>query len=578
MEEILKQDKSKSNKEKALFEKLLAQDLSNRKLKENEIITGVVSSIGKKHVFIDFPAKAEGAIPIAEFKLAKELEKIKVGEKIQILLEKIENVSGEVVISRQKAIRLAAWKKMEKAFENKEEVTGMIVSRCRGGMIVDVESCLCFLPGSQIDLKPLKNFDHLMKKKQTFEVVKLDRKRGNIVVSRRSIMERIRDNDRDELLAKIKEGDIVNGTVKNLTDWGAFIDIAGGIDALLHITDCSHQRINKPSDLMSIGDSIKCVVSKIDNETKKVSVSVKDLTESPWLNKIDNYKPGKIYDAVCTRVMEYGVFSKLDDDVEGLIHSSELSYTRKNLHPGKVLSVSQKIKVLVLEIDKAKKRLSLSYKRTFENPWDTFAKTVKPNDILTGKIKSVVDYGMFISINFKNGKPSELEGLCHIKNVHFDEKEIHLKKFKKGMDVKFVVLEYSVPDEKIQLGIKQLDPFEDPYSFFNDKAVNDIITVTVDHIDQKGVWVNAGPKNFRVLIKKNQLAKEENQRQRYNKGDRLDAVITELGSRKVSLSIKKLEEQLTAEAVKKYGSKDSGALLGEILGPLLKKKTSNKKK
>ena len=286
MEEILKQDRSKSHKE---FEKLLSEDLNNRKLKEGEIITGVVSSIGEKHIFIDISAKSEGVIPIEEFKLTKEIDKIEVGSKIDVLLEKIENFSGDVVISREKARRAKTWKKMEKAFENKEDVKGIIISRCKGGFVVDVDSCLCFLPGSQVDLKPLKNFDHLMKVPLTFECVKLDKKRGNIVLSRRSILEKIRDKDKDKIISKIKEGSVVQGTVKNLTEWGVFIDL-NGVDALLHITDISWSRINKPSELLSIGQSIKVKITKIESKTKKISVSVKHLTEDPYSKIINKYE------------------------------------------------------------------------------------------------------------------------------------------------------------------------------------------------------------------------------------------------------------------------------------------------
>ena len=564
MEEILKQDKSKSHKE---FEKLLAEDLSNRKLKEGEVVTGVVSSIGKKHVFIDISAKSEGAIPIEEFKLTKELDSIVVGAKVEVLLEKIENFSGDVVISREKARRVKTWKKMEKAFENKEEVKGIIISRCKGGFVVDVNSCLCFLPGSQIDLKPLKNFDHLMKTPQTFECVKLDKKRGNIVLSRRSIMERIRDKDRDKIISKIKEGDIVQGTVKNLTEWGVFIDLQG-VDALLHITDISWSRINKPSELLSIGQSIKVKVTKIEPKTKKISVSVKHLTEDPYTKIINKYEIGKKYPAIVTKVQDYGCFAKLEDGLEGLIHQSELSWTKKMIHPGKVLSTSQKIDVKLLEIDTEKRRLSLSYKKTLVNPWIKFAQDNKVGDASEGTVKNITDYALFISIN-----NTELDGMIHYKDLSWLEKETELEKYKKNQNIKFKILEINQESEKIRLGIKQLD--DDPFEFFINKKISDIVTVTVNYASQNGIYVNVGKKNLTILIKKNQLAKEvENQRpSRFVKGDKLDVLITELDSekRKISLSIKALEEKQTKEAVQKYGSKDSGGVLGEILGPLLKK-------
>ncbi len=570
MEEILKQDKSRSHKE---FEKLLSEDLSNRKLKEGEIITGVVSSIGEKHIFIDISAKSEGVIPIEEFKLTKEIDKIEVGSKIEVLLEKIENFAGDVVISREKARRAKTWGKLEKAFENKEEVKGIIISRVKGGFVVDVDSCLCFLPGSQVDLKPLKNFDHLMRVPLTFECVKLDKKRGNIVLSRRSILEKIRDKDKDKIISKIKEGSIVQGTVKNLTEWGVFVDL-NGVDALLHITDISWSRINKPSELLSIGQSVKVKVTKIESKTKKISVSVKHLTEDPYSKIINKYEIGHTYEAVITKVQDYGCFAKLEEGLEGLIHQSELSWTKKNVHPGKVLSTSQKIKVILLEKDIEKRRLSLSYKKTLINPWKKFAQDHKVGDEFEGIIKNITDYALFVSII-----NTELDGMIHYKDLSWSEKDFELEKYKKNEQIKFKILEINQENEKIRLGIKQLS--NDPFKFFMNKNLSDIVTVVVNHSSQNGIHVQVGRGNLSILIKKNQLAKEiENQRpSRFVKGDKLDAIITELDKekRKVSLSIKALEEKQAKEAVKKYGSKDSGGVLGEILGPLLKKKSKSKK-
>ena len=571
MEQVIKADKSKPHKE---FEQLLSQDLNSRKFKEGEITTGIVSEIGKKFIFVDLGLKSEGAIPIEEFKLTKEIDKIKVGSKIEILLEKLENKSGDVVISREKARKAHSWKKMEKAFENQEEVNGIIISKCKGGFVVDVESCLCFLPGSQIDLKPLKNFDHLMRVPQKFICVKLDKKRGNIVLSRRAIMEKIRDHDRDKIIAKIKEGDVVEGTVKSLVDWGAFIDL-NGVDALLHITDISWGRIIKPSELLSVGQSIKAKIIKIEEGSKKISLGVKQLQEDPYLKSINNFEKGKNYSATVTKVQDYGCFAKLDNSegLEGLIHQSELSWTKRNIHPGKVLSTSQKIEVQILDKDIEKRRLSLSYKNTLINPWTKFTKDYKVGDVAEGTVKNITDYALFISI-----KNSELDGMIHYKDINWSEKETELQKFKKNQLVKFKILEINQEKEKIRLGIKQLA--EDPFETFLNKKVSDVITVIVDSTSKNGIYVNAGKKDLPILIKKNQLAKEvENQRPaRFAKGNKVDAMITEISKekRKVVLSIKALEEKETKEAVKKYGSRDSGGVLGEILGPLLKNKTKKK--
>ena len=566
MEEILKQDKSKSHKE---FEKLLSEDLGNRKFKEGEITTGTVEEIGKKFVFIDLGLKSSGAIPIEEFKLTKEIDKIEVGSKVDVLLEKIENRDGEVVVSREKARRAKSWKKMEKAFETKEEVTGIILSKVKGGFAVNVDSCLCFLPGSQVDLRPLKNFDHLMKVPQTFECVKMDKKRGNIVLSRRAIMERIRDKGRDELISKLKEGDIVQGIVKNLTDWGVFVDL-NGIDALLHITDISWSRINKPSELLSIGQSIKVKITKIETVKKKISVSIKHLTEDPYSKIINKYKIGKKYPAIVTKVQDYGCFAKLEEGLEGLIHQSELSWTKKNIHPGKILTTSQKIEVILLEKDIEKRRLSLSYKNTMVSPWIKFVQDHKVGDKFEGTVKNITDYGLFVSI-----KNTELDGMIHYKDLSWSGKDSELEKYKKNQIVKFKILEINQENEKIRLGIKQLT--DDPFDFFMNKKLTDTVTAIVDQSSKNGIYVHVGNKNLSILIKQNQLAKEiENARpSRFARGDKVDAMIIELDKDKkiVALSIKALEEKQEAVLKKKYGSKDSGGVLGEILGPLIKKKS-----
>ena len=572
MEVTSKQEKSKSHQE---FKKLLSEDLGNRKFKEGEIANGIISEIGKKFVFVDLGLKSEGAIPIDEFKLAKELDKIKVGQKIEILLEKIENFSGEVVVSREKARKANSWKKMEKAFESKKEVQGNIISKCKGGFVVDVDSCLCFLPGSQVDIKPLKNYDHLMNKPQTFEICKIDKKRTNIVLSRRSILERIRDKDRDQIVSKLNEGDVVQGNVKNLTDWGAFIDL-DGVDALLHITDISWSRINKPSELLSIGQSLKVKIIKIEPDTKKISVGIKQLTEDPYVKAINNYEIGKRYDAIVTKVQDYGCFAKLENGLEGLIHQSELSWTKKNIHPGKVLTTSQKIQVEILEKDSEKRRISLSHKRTLPNPWTKFIEKYKVGDQIEGIIKNITDYALFISID-----NSDLDGMVHYKDLDWSEKDTELEKYKKTQKLKLKIVEINQEKEKIRLGLKQLT--DDPFEFYANKKVSDIVTLIVSSSGNNGIYVSPSKNITSVLIKRNQLAKEtENARpSRFARGDKVDAMIVELDKekRKVVLSIKALEEKEMKEVVKKYGSKDSGGILSDIFdfSKVKTKKEKNKK-
>ena len=563
MEENIEQNKSKSHKE---FEKLLTEDLNSRKFKENEITTGVIEEIGKKFVFIDLGLKSSGAVPIEEFKLTKELDKISVGSKIEVLLEKIENKNGEIVVSREKARRAKSWKKLQSCLEKSEQVDGEIVSKTKGGAIVDIDSVLAFLPGSQMDIRPLKSIDHLLRVPQKFLIVKIDSKRGNVIVSRRAILEKSRNESRAKRLEKIKVGDVVSGIIKNVTSFGAFVDLSG-IDALLHITDISYSRIDKPSDLLDVGQTIKCVVTKI--EDSRVSVSLKDMFEDPYKNAIKKYKVGQRVEVTVSKTMDFGVFATLEEGLEGLCHQSCLSHIKKNIHPSKVVSTSQKIQMEIIEIDVEKRRIGLSLKNCLPNPWTEFKKTYKVGDSCEGIIKNITDYGLFVSI-----KETELDGMIHYKDLSWGEKDSELEKYKKNQTINFKILEIDQENEKIRLGVKQLT--SDPFEFFENKKIGDVVTAIVDSSAKNGIYVHVGNKNFSIFIKQNYLAKEvENARpSRFVRGDKVDAMIVELNhSKKIALlSIKALEEQQTKEAVKKYGSKDSGGVLGEILGPLIKKK------
>ena len=573
MEILNEKSKKDSSKE---FEKLLTKDLSNRKFVEGDVISGTITKIDNKYCFVDVGAKSEGIIPIDEFKLTKEIDKIKIGSKIEVLLEKLESYSGELVVSREKARKVHAWKKMEKAYENKEEVEGQILSKCKGGFVVSVDSCLCFLPSSQVDLKPLKNIDHLMKTPQVFECVKLDKKRGNIVLSRRSILEKKRNITKDELLEKIKEGDIVNCVVKNLTDWGCFVDI-NGIDALCHITDISYSRVNKPSDLINLGQTLKVKIIKIDPETKKVSVSVKDLHEDPYIKAEKEYKVGSIYPATISKVTEYGAFATLGDGLEGLIHSSEISWTKKNVSARKILSNSQKINVVFLEIDKDKRRISLSYKQTLPNPWKEFAEKNKVGDVVNCVEKNITDYALFLTVD-----NSIIDGMVHYRDLDYSENEEDLKKYKKNEKVKAKILEINIENEKLRLSIKSLQ--KDPFDFFDNKKVKDIITVKVKEVQDNGIKVKIPETELDFIIKKNQIAtnKEDARPSRFAKGDSLDVMIIELSKekRKVSLSIKSLEEEQKKEVLKKYGSVDSGKSLpfADLFRRVKKKKEDKSEK
>ena len=561
------------------FENLLKEDFKKRDLKEGAIVKATISEIGKKFIFVDLKAKSEGIIPIEEFKITKELEGLKVGSKVEVYLERIEGFKGEIVVSREKARRMSSWKRMEKAFKDEEEVEGVITSRTKGGMIVNIDSCLCFLPGSQIDTKPLKNFeiDELMNVPLKFLCVKLDKIRGNIVVSRRSILEKSKSEDLKNILSKIKEGDVVEGKVKAILDWGAFIDL-NGADALLHVTDLSYSRVKKPSDLLSVGETIKVKIIKIDNQTKRISCGVKQMHPDPYDKLEKKFKLNEVYKGVVTKCVEYGAFVRLGDGLEGLVHSSEIDWTKKNVNPSKVLSPSQEISVKIIEIDAEKRRISLSYKATLENPWEKLVRESPVGSIVKAKVKNIADFGIFLNI-----ENSSLSGLLHYKDISWEEKEEDLKKYKKNDIIKAKVVEIDKEKEKIRLSIRHLQ--KDPFDYFKDKKNGEVITAKVQSVLKNGIKVSPGNDDkLQMTIKKNNLAKDpENCRPEvFNPGNKVDCMIVDLDleKRKVNLSIKELEIQNEKIAIKKYGKdgSSSGAILGDILGKVFSSKKTNPKK
>ena len=568
-----------SNKNTKEFENLLKEDFKKRDLKEGSIVKATISEVGKKYIFVDLKAKSEGVIPVEEFKITKELEGLKVGSKIDVYLERIEGIKGEIIVSREKARRMSSWKKMEKAFNDQEEVEGMITSRCKGGMIVNIDSCLCFLPGSQVDTKPLKNYeiDDLLNVPLKFLCVKLDKIRGNIVVSRRAILEKTKSQDLKNVLSKIKEGDIVEGKVKAILDWGAFIDL-NGADALLHVTDLSYSRVKKPSDLLSVGETIKVKIIKIDNQTKRISCGVKQMHPDPYENLEKKFKLNEVYKGIVTKCVDYGAFVRLGEGLEGLVHSSELDWTKKNINPSKILSPSQEINVKIIEIDAEKRRISLSYKSTLENPWDKLVKDNPVGSIVSAKVKNITDFGSFLTIENSN-----LIGLLHYKDISWEEKEEDLKKYKKNDSIKAKIVEIDREKEKIRLSIRQLE--KDPFEYFNSKKNGEVITVKVQQVLKNGIKVSPGNEDkIQITIKKNHLAKDiENCRPEiFNPGNKVDCMIIDLDKekRKINLSIKELEIQNEKLAIKKYGKdgSSSGAVLGDILGKVFKSKKNKDKK
>ena len=562
-----KQTSKTSNKE---FESLLAKDFKDRKLKENEIIKATVTEIGKSYVIVDAKAKAEAMIPIEEFKNDDELKKLKVGSTIDVYLERIENFKGEIVISREKARRMVAWKKMEKIFENQEIIEGYITGKIKGGYICTVNGLPTFMPASQIDVRPLKKIDHLMNVPVKVIATRIDRSRGNVCTSRRAVLEKDKNAEVKEMLKNIKEGDIVNNAkVKATTDWGVFLDI-NGLDALLHVSDLSHGRVKKPSELVTIGQNIKVKITKIDKSTNRISASIKALTEDPYENISKKYKIGEVYEGTCTKLMDYGAFVKLEEGVEGLIHNSELSWESKNVNPSKILSVSEKIKVKIVSIEQENKRISLSYKATLENPWNDVKKQI--GAIIDVKIKNVTEKGIFATL--ENG----LTGMVFYRDVSYNDQEQDLSKFKKNESIKVKVID--VKDEKIKLSIKALD--KDPMDYLkdNNKKVGDIITTRIHSVMANGVKVSIDPdKKLIATIKKAELAKDSSDARPevFSKGNALDAKIMDLNydKRKIVLSVKAAQIEEEKSLVAKFGK---GAKAGATLKSIFEKALSGRKK
>ena len=557
------------------FQSLLDQDFKDRKLKENEIIKATVTEITKNFIVVDCKAKMEGMIPIEEFKNDDELSKLKIGSQIDVYLERIESFKGEIVISRDKARKMKAWKKLEKVFETQEELTGYITGKVKGGFIANVEGLPCFMPSSQIDVRPLKRIDHLMNTPVKVVATRIDKNRGNVCVSRRAVLEKSKNAEITEALKNIKEGDIVeDAVVKATTDWGIFLDI-NGIDALLHVSDLSHGRVKKPADLVTIGQKLKVKITKIDKKTNRVSASIKALTADPYDNIEKNYKVGEIYEGVVTKIMDYGCFVKIEDGIEGLIHNSELDWTNRNIKPSKILSVSQSIKFKIVNIEKTTKRISLSYKATQENPWEKIQEQVGKEVKI--KINNITDKAIFGELI-----ESGLAGMLHYKEIYYEENVDNLKKFKKNDVLSVKILE--IKDDKIRFSKRALD--YDPLSWFkdNNKKVGNIITTRINEVSKTGVRVSVDKdKKLIVTIRKADLAKDaaDARPEVFAPGNALDAKITELDlkTRRVKLSVKaaQIDEEKSLIAKFGEGATKSGATLKGIFEKAIGKKDKKEK-
>ena len=557
------------------FQSLLDKDFEDRKLKENEIIKATVSEITKNFIVVDCKAKMEGMIPIEEFKNDSELEKLKIGSQIDVYLERIESFKGEIIISRDKARKMKTWKKMEKVFETQGEMTGYITGKIKGGFITEVEGLSCFMPSSQIDVRPLKKIDHLMNTPIKVMATRIDKNRGNVCVSRRAVLEKSKNAEITEALKNIKEGDIVdNAIVKATTDWGIFLEI-NGIDALLHVSDLSHGRVKKPSELVTIGQKLKVKITKIDEKTNRVSASVKALIEDPFDNIEKKYKIGEIYKGVVTKIMDYGCFIKIEEGVEGLVHNSELDWTNRNINPNKVLSVSQNIDFKIVNIDKETKRISLSYKATLKNPWEKVKNLVGKETKI--KINNITDKAIFAEI-----VESKLSGMLHYKEISYQENVEELKKFKKNEILNVKVLE--VKDDKIRFSKRALE--KDPLDWFKDnkKKVGDIVTTRIHEVLKTGVKVALDQdKKLIFTIRRADLAKDvaDARPEVFSKDNALDAKITELdlSNRRVKLSVKaaQIDEEKSLIAKFGEGATKSGATLKGIFEKAIGKKEKKEK-
>ena len=553
------------------FSELLEQSLSEFKYKEGQIIKGTVLSIINDTVVVDVGLKAEGRIPIKEFHSPGEDHSVKVGDKYDVYLEKLENKEGEALLSRERARKEESWSNLEKQQNQKEQVMGVITGRVKGGFAVDINGAVAFLPGSQVDLKPIKDISPLLNKPQPMIILKMDKLRGNIVVSRRVLLEESRKADRSKLLSDINEGDKLKGIVKNITDYGVFVDL-GGMDGLIHVTDISWERVNHPSEMFKIGDDIEVIVIKYDKENNRISLGLKQLTEDPWKNVESMYKVGSKIKSKISSIADYGAFIELEKGVEGLIHTSEMSWVNKNINPNSILKIGEEVEVIILEIDNAKRRISLGLKQCSENPWKIFASTKKVGDIANGDIKNITDFGIFV------GLTEELDGLIHASDISWEDSSPKaIEKYKIGEKVKFKILDIDVEKERVSLGIKQLKKS----SIREDKFVNKTMTCVIEKIDDEKITVNFD-KDLKGFVKKSNLAKikTEQNTSRFAVGEKIDAKVLKKIAKDdaYELSIKDLEIQEEKEALKEYGSSSSGASIGDIIGAALEEGKKNDKK
>jgi small subunit ribosomal protein S1 len=549
------------------FAAMLEESFGRVDLQEGSVVKGRVVGIEKDIAVIDIGLKTEGRVPLREFAGPGREANLKIGDEVEVYLERVENALGEAVLSRDKARREESWGRLEKAFQANEKVTGVIFNQVKGGYTVDLDGAVAFLPRSQVDIRPIRDVGPLMHNPQQFQILKMDRRRGNIVVSRRTVLEETRAGQRHELVSSLEEGQVIDGVVKNITDYGAFVDL-GGIDGLLHVTDIAWRRVNHPSDVLSIGQQVKVRIIKINHETHRISLGMKQLQGDPWDGIEAKYPVGAKLKGRVTNITDYGAFVELEPGIEGLVHVSEMSWTKKNVHPGKIVSTSQEVEVQVLEVDPVKRRISLGLKQTLANPWEVFAEKHPVGSTVEGEVKNKTEFGLFLGLD------GEVDGMVHLSDLDWNRPgEQVIEEYKKGDQVKAVVLDVDVEKERISLGIKQLQG--DPFAQAGDLKKGSVVTCEITEVKDGGLEAKIVGTDLTTFIRRSELSRDRNEQrpERFAVGEKVDARVTlfDKRARKVTVSIKALEIAEEKEAVAQYGSSDSGATLGDILATALKR-------
>ena len=545
---------------------------------EGRVVKGTVTAIENDKAVIDVGLKSEGRVPLREFASPGMPHGLSVGDEVEVFVDRVENADGEAMLSRDRARREAAWDKLENEFGEGKRVEGVIFGRVKGGFTVDLDGAVAFLPGSQVDIRPVRDVQPLMDIPQPFQILKMDRRRGNIVVSRRAVLEETRAEQRSGLIQNLKEAQIIDGVVKNITDYGAFVDL-GGIDGLLHVTDMSYKRVNHPSEVIAIGDTVRVQIIRINQDTQRISLGMKQLESDPWEGVAAKYPVGAKLSGVVTNITEYGAFVELEAGIEGLVHVSEMSWTKKNVHPGKIVSTSQEVDVMVLEVDSDKRRISLGLKQAQQNPWEGFAERHPVGSIVEGEVKNATEFGLFIGLD------GDVDGMVHMSDIAWGiSGEDALALHRKGEEVKAVVLDVDVDKERISLGMKQLEKGAPAAAVAttsggaaaapsNALRRNEVVTVTVLEVRDGGLEVQAGEDGATGFIKRSDLGRDRDEQRpdRFQVGQKLDAMVTGFDrSKKPTFSVKARQLAEEKEAVEQYGSSDAGASLGDILGAALK--------